>query len=78
MCTCFVSRQEDLLIAMNFDNNGLKFELNNKENHSFIVEIYTERGKNISFGMNSKKTFVNDMVVDSNGKGFYKRVNIVV
>jgi len=75
MCTCFVSRQDDLLIAMNFDNNGLKFELNTKENNSFIVEIYTERGKNISFGMNSKKTFVNDMVVDSNGKGLYKRLN---
>ena len=75
MCTCFVSRQDDLLIAMNFDNNGLKFELNTKENNSFIVEIYTERGKNISFGMNSKKTFVNDLVVDSNGKGLYKRIN---
>jgi len=35
MCTCFVSRQDDLLIAMNFDNNGTKFELNTKENNSF-------------------------------------------
>ena len=75
MCTCFVNRQDDLLIAMNFDNNGLKFELSTKENNSFIVGIYTEYGKTLSFGINSQRTFVNDMFVDSNGKGLYKRIS---
>jgi hypothetical protein len=62
-------------MAMNFDNNGMKFELNTKTQKSFIVDIYTDIGKKPSFGINTEKTFVNNLSVDSNGKGLYKRVS---
>jgi hypothetical protein len=59
---------------MNFDNNGMKFELNTSIPNSFMVDIYTDFGKQPSFGINSKKTFVNNLIVDSNGNGLYKRI----
>jgi len=74
MCTCFVNRGDDLIIAMNFDNNGMKFELNTKIPKTFIVDIDTNFGKQPSFGINSEKLFVNNLYVDSNGKGLYKRI----
>ena len=74
MCTCFVDRRNDLLIGMNFDNNGMKFEINTSIPNSFMVEIYTDFGKQPSFGINSQKTFVNNLFVDSNGNGLYKRI----
>jgi hypothetical protein len=75
MCTCFVDRRNDLLVGMNFDNNGMKFELNTSIPNSFIVDIYTDFGKQPSFGINSQKTFVNNLFVDSNGNGLYKRIS---
>jgi len=74
MCTCFVDRRNDLLIGMNFDNNGMKFELNISIPNSFIINIYTDFGKLPSFGINSHRTFVNSLSVDTNGNGLYKRV----
>jgi hypothetical protein len=59
---------------MNFDNNGMKFELNTSIPNSFIMDVYTDSGKQPSFGINSQKTFVNNLFVDSNGNGLYKRV----
>ena len=73
MCTCFINRGNDLIIAMNFDNNGMEFELNTKVPKSFVIEINTDFGKQPSFGINSEKIFVNNLYVDSNGKGLYKR-----
>ncbi len=75
MCTCFVNRGNDLIIAMNFDNNGLKFGLNTKDKKAFIVDVYTTGGKQPSFGINSQKIFVNNLYVDSNEKGTYKRIS---
>jgi len=73
MCTCFVNRGNDLIIAMNFDNNGMKFELNTKAPKSFVVDVHTDFGKQPSFGISPEKVFVNNLYVDSNGKGLYKR-----
>jgi hypothetical protein len=77
MCTCFVNRGNDLIIAMNFDNDGKKFEINIKNPKSFFVDIYPENipGKHPSFGINSQRTFINNLYVDSNGKGLYKRIS---
>ena len=75
MCTCFVSRGDDLIIAMNFDNNGMEFELNINTPNTFVVDVKTGHGKQPSFGMNSQKTFVNNLFMDSNGKGLYKRIS---
>ncbi|WP_461254943.1 hypothetical protein [Treponema sp. R80B11-R83G3] len=74
MCTCFINRGNDLIMAMNFDNNGMSFELNSNKK-AFIVDINTSAGKQPSFGISAEKTFVNNLCVDSNGKGLYKRMN---
>jgi len=72
MCTSFVDRRDDLIIAMNFDNNGMPFELNTKDN-VFSIITSTKTGKTPSFGINKKGIFVNNLCMDSNGKGVYKR-----
>ena len=72
MCTSFADRRDDLIIAMNFDNNGMPFELNTKDN-VFSIITSTKTGKTPSFGINKKGIFVNNLCMDSNGKGVYKR-----
>ena len=73
MCTCFIDRREDLIIAMNFDNNGMAFELDTKNPSIFSIVTDTKMGKVPSFGINKNGIFVNNLCVDSNGKGLYKR-----
>lgn len=75
MCTSFVSRKNDVLIAMNFDNNGMSFSVNTKDPKQFVVLVDGGRGKYPSFGINSDGTFINNLCVDSNGKGLYKRAS---
>jgi len=73
MCTNFVDRRDDLIIAMNFDNNGWDFVLNTNNSKLFIIDVDIGYGKYPSFGINSNGIFVNNLFVDSNGKGSYKR-----
>ena len=73
MCTSFVDRRDELIIAMNFDNNNWKFNLNINNPNIFVIEVDIGHGKYPSFGINSQRTFVNNLFVDSNGKGLYKR-----
>ncbi|ULQ59182.1 hypothetical protein K7I13_11850 [Brucepastera parasyntrophica] len=75
MCTSFIDRRNDIITAMNFDNNGMIFSLNLKNPQIFMVCIKDENnGRNYpSFGVNSNGTFINSLLVDSNGKGLYKR-----
>lgn len=75
MCTSFVSRKNDVLIAMNFDNNGMPFRVNIKDPKQFVVLVDGGRGRYPSFGINSDGTFINNLCVDSNGKGLYKRAS---
>jgi hypothetical protein len=72
MCTSFVHRGSDLIIAMNFDNNGMKYALK-MQNNRFIVYVDGGRGYYPSFGLNGSRIFANNLLVDSNGKGLYKR-----
>lgn len=72
MCTSFISRKGDIIIGMNFDNNGMKYNVRT-EPGVFAVDVYGGRGKYPSFGVRSGGTFVNNLVVDSNGKGLYRR-----
>lgn len=75
MCTSFVWRKnEDVLVAMNFDNNGIKFSLSLKDPNQFTVIA----GGAPSFGVNSKGAFINHLAVDTNGKGAYKRGKNVI
>jgi hypothetical protein len=73
MCTSFISRKEDTIIGMNFDNNGMKFAIDNKKPNWFTVLVDGGRGKYPSFGVDSDGRFFNNIVVDSNGKGMYRR-----
>jgi len=73
MCTSFVDRRDDLIVAMNFDNNGWDFVLNTNNSKLFIIDVDIGYGKYPSFGINSNGIFVNNLFVDSNGKGLYKR-----
>ena len=73
MCTSFVDRRDDLIIAMNFDNNDWEFKLNTNDPNVFIIAVDVGYGKCPSFGINSQGIFVNNLFVDSNGKGLYKR-----
>jgi hypothetical protein len=60
---------------MNFDNNGMPFELNTPPSKIFAIDTKTIQGKTPSFGINNQGTFVNNLSVDSNGNGLYKRIN---
>jgi hypothetical protein len=57
---------------MNFDNNGMKYYLE-KDNTQFIVYVDAGQGKYPSFGISKERTFFNNLIVESNGKGLYRR-----
>ena len=73
MCTSFIHRGQDTIIAMNFDNNGMKYAIDTKNPDWFVVVVDGGRGKCPSFGVDYCGRFFNNLVVDSNGKGLYKR-----
>lgn len=73
MCTSFIYRGEDTIIGMNFDNNGMKYAIDTKNPKWFTVLVDGGRGKYPSFGVDSSGRFFNSLVVDSNGKGLYRR-----
>lgn len=73
MCTSFISRNQDIIIGMNFDNNGMKYNINTSNPHQFTVLVDGGRGKYPSFGVNSNGLFINNLLVDSNGRGLYRR-----
>lgn len=73
MCTSFVHRGKDTIIAMNFDNNGMNYSVSTKDPQWFVALVDGGRGKYPSFGFNSEGVFFNSLLVDSNGKGQYRR-----
>ena len=72
MCTSFIYRGIDTIIGMNFDNNGMKYSIDTNPNW-FTVKVDGGRGKYPSFGVDCFGRFFNNLVVNSNGKGLYKR-----
>lgn len=75
MCTSFAVHKSSMLVAMNFDNNGMPYNISIKNPEQFVVLVDGGRGKYPSFGVNSNGTFINNLSVDSNGKGLYKRAS---
>lgn len=73
MCTSFIYRGEDTIIGMNFDNNGMKYTIDTKNPDWFTVLVDGGRGKYPSFGVDNSGRFFNSLVVNSNGKGLYRR-----
>ncbi len=74
MCTSFTWRKNNVLTAMNFDNNNVPFSLSLKDPKQFIVHA----GGAPCFGVNSNGLFINHLMVDSNGYGLYKRGKNVI
>lgn len=74
MCTSFTFRGEDILTAMNFDNNGMKFKISTSNPNQFIILVNGAP----CFGVNSDGVFINQLVVDANDKGQYRRGKNVV
>jgi hypothetical protein len=75
MCTSFVYRKENVLVGMNFDNDGKEFKLSTGLGNDFCVYVKVDKKYFPSIGINQNGIFVNDSVVDSNGEGKYKRQN---
>ena len=73
MCTCFVYRKENILIGMNFDNDGKAFKISSSSNRDFLVSVSAGKNYFPSFGINPNGIFVCDLMVDSHGAGVYKR-----
>ncbi len=73
MCTCFTWRKEQILVAMNFDNNT-PFSVSSKDSKQFMIMV----NGSPCFGVYHKGLFINHLLVDSNGKGAYKRGKNVV
>lgn len=75
MCTSFVYRKENVLIGMNFDNNGMKFRVSANQGKGFLVATEVRGNFYPSFGVSSTGIFVNNLMVDSKGEAPYKRQN---
>ena len=74
MCTSFIKKIDgNWLIGMNFDNNGMKYTINTRKKDWFIIYVDTGKIKAPSFGIHKSGIFFNNLCVDSNGKGDYKR-----
>lgn len=68
MCTSFVWRKNDVIIAMNFDDTT-PFSVSLKNPNQFTVIVDGAP----SFGIRHDGIFVNHLMVDSNGHGQYRR-----
>lgn len=75
MCTSFAFREKMVLIGMNFDNDGKEFKVVLKDQNQFIILVNVNGSFYPSFGIHRNGTFINDLLVDSNGEGKYKRQN---
>jgi hypothetical protein len=74
MCTSFTWRKDNVLVAMNFDNNNTPFSLSIKDPKQFVIFV----GGKPCFGVNNSGLFINHLMVDSNGNGLYKRGKNVI
>lgn len=75
MCTSFIHRKNGNVIGMNFDNNGMSFSIHTGNPDFFLVLVNGGQGKCPSFGVSKSGEFFNNLVVDSNGNGLYRRPN---
>ena len=79
MCTSFIKKEGDnCFIAMNFDNNGMKYSINTKKKDWFIISVTINNVKYPSFGVHKSGIFFNNLMVEENEKGKYRRGKGVV
>ncbi|WP_243122173.1 hypothetical protein [Clostridium thermarum] len=60
---------------MNFDNNGMEYTIDTKKTNWFTILVDGERGRHPSFGVDRYGRFFNNLVVNLNRKGLYKRAS---
>ena len=75
MCTSFVCRGDGVIVGMNFDNDGKDFKVSAHRGQDFLVSVKVNQAYFPSIGISRSGLFVNDLMVDSNGRGQYKRQN---
>mgnify|MGYP004444409869 CR=1 FL=1 len=74
MCTSFIKKTEgNYLLGMNFDNNGMEYSISTKKKDWFIIYISTGKIKVPSFGVHKSGIFFNNLCVEENEKGKYRR-----
>lgn len=79
MCTSFIKRTENnSYIAMNFDNDGMKYSINTRKKDWFIIYVLIGKIKYPSFGVHKSGIFFNNLMVDFCEKGSYRRGKGVV
>lgn len=72
MCTSFMFRGDDTLIAMNYDNHGKNLKLAPHRNDLFLVTINSYGKDRPLFGVRSDGVMVNQQVVDACEKGDFR------
>lgn len=72
MCTSFIYRGNDTLIAMNYDNNGMNLRLEPHDPKHFIVTIKSFGQNRPLFGVRSNGVFANQQVVNECSSGNFK------
>jgi hypothetical protein len=75
MCTTFVYRKKKVIVGMNFDNDGKKYRVSDKNGKGFQVTVKIGSAEFPSIGINTKGIFINDQMVESGEAGMYKRQN---
>ena len=73
MCTGFIYRKEGVFIGMNFDKDGKDFKVASGHGRAFPVSVKANGVDFSSCGVNCNGVLANDLMVDSNGAGQYKR-----
>ena len=72
MCTSFIYRGDDTLIAMNYDNNGMNLKLASYNPEAFIVTIHSFGLDRPLFGIRNDGIFANQQVVDECPEGKFR------
>lgn len=71
MCTSFMYRGDDTIIAMNYDNHGMNFELAQYNPDRLVVQQRSWGMTRPLFGLRADGIFINQQVVDAcHGGGF--------
>lgn len=75
MCTSFVYRGADIIVANNFDHPGQDFKLALREPAHLAVLVNVNGRYFPSFGVTRGGTFINDLMVEGTEAGRYKRAS---
>jgi hypothetical protein len=72
MCTSFLHRGDDTIIAMNYDNHGMSFELAPYNPDRLVVRQRSWGRNRPLFGLRADGVFINQQVVDACPAGVFR------